>query len=32
QDIYVQHVKDAIEGKYLKTERGKDRPVIPAIE
>ncbi|MBP2649901.1 MAG: Sirohydrochlorin cobaltochelatase [Firmicutes bacterium] len=32
QDIYVQHVKDAIEGKYLKTERGKNRPAIPTIE
>ncbi|MBP2643269.1 MAG: Sirohydrochlorin cobaltochelatase [Firmicutes bacterium] len=32
QDIYVQHVKDAIEGKYLKTERGKDRPQIPAMD
>jgi sirohydrochlorin cobaltochelatase len=30
QDIYVQHVKDAIENKYK--ERGKDRPAIPVIE
>lgn len=30
QDIYVQHVKDAMENKYK--ERGKDRPVIPVIE
>lgn len=30
QDIYVQHVKDAIEGKY--TERSKDRPAIPVIQ
>ncbi len=29
QDIYVQHVKDAIENKY--NERGKDRPPIPVI-
>jgi sirohydrochlorin cobaltochelatase len=27
QDIYVQHVKDAMENKYQ--ERGKDRPPIP---
>jgi len=32
QDIYVQHVKDVIEGKNDKKERGKDRPVIPVIE
>jgi len=32
QDIYVQHVKDTIEGKYNKKERGKDRPIIPIIE
>ncbi|MEN6566164.1 MAG: sirohydrochlorin cobaltochelatase [Veillonellales bacterium] len=30
QDIYVQHVKDAIDNKYV--ERGKDRPAIPVIE
>lgn len=30
QDIYVQHVKDAIDNKYK--ERGKDRPAIPVIE
>ncbi len=30
QDIYIQHLKDAIEGKW--TERGKDRPPIPVIE
>lgn len=30
QDIYVQHVKDAMENKYK--ERGKDRPAIPVIE
>ncbi|MDD3157397.1 sirohydrochlorin cobaltochelatase [Anaeromusa sp.] len=30
QDIYVQHVKDAIENNYK--ERGKDKPVIPVIE
>jgi sirohydrochlorin cobaltochelatase len=30
QDIYVQHVKDAIANKYR--ERGKDRPPIPVIE
>jgi sirohydrochlorin cobaltochelatase len=30
QDIYVQHVKDAIANNY--TERGKDRPPIPAID
>ncbi|CQR74513.1 Sirohydrochlorin cobaltochelatase [Sporomusa ovata DSM 2662] len=29
QDIYVQHVKDAITGAY--TERSKDRPAIPVI-
>lgn len=32
QDIYVQHVKDALEGKYRKADRGKDRPEIPVIE
>jgi len=32
QDIYVQHVKDVIDGKYNKSERGKDRPVIPVID
>lgn len=32
QDIYVQHVKDAIEGKFDKSKRSKDRPVIPVIE
>lgn len=30
QDIYVQHVKDAIDSKY--TERSKDRPPIPVIQ
>jgi len=30
QDIYVQHVQDAIAGKYK--ERSKERPAIPAIE
>lgn len=30
QDIYVQHVKDAIDGKYIG--RGNDRPPIPVIE
>jgi sirohydrochlorin cobaltochelatase len=30
QDIYVQHVRDAIDNKYK--ERGKDRPAIPVIE
>ncbi|MBP2627051.1 MAG: Sirohydrochlorin cobaltochelatase [Firmicutes bacterium] len=32
QDIYVQHVKDVIEGKHDKHERSKDAPVIPVIE
>lgn len=32
QDIYVQHVKDVIEGKHSRKERGKDRPAIPTIE
>lgn len=30
QNIYVQHVKDAIEGKF--SERSKDKPEIPVIE
>jgi sirohydrochlorin cobaltochelatase len=30
QNIYVQHVKDAIDNKYK--ERGKDRPSIPDIQ
>lgn len=30
QNIYVQHVKDAIEGKF--SERNKDKPEIPVIE
>lgn len=30
QNIYAQHVKDAIEGKY--SERSKDKPAIPVIE
>ncbi len=30
QDIYVQHVKDAIDNKYKA--RGKDRPAIPVID
>ena len=32
QDIYVQHIKDVIEGKNDKHERSKDAPVIPVIE
>ncbi|MBP2655321.1 MAG: Sirohydrochlorin cobaltochelatase [Firmicutes bacterium] len=32
QDIYVEHINDAMEGKYTKTERGKDRPPIPIID
>ncbi|MBP2649505.1 MAG: Sirohydrochlorin cobaltochelatase [Firmicutes bacterium] len=32
QDIYVDHVKDAIEAKYNKKERNKERPAIPLIE
>ncbi|WP_378956772.1 sirohydrochlorin cobaltochelatase [Pelosinus sp. sgz500959] len=32
QDIYVQHVKDVIDGKYNKNERSKDAPVIPVID
>lgn len=32
QDIYVQHVKDMIDGKYDKNVRGSDKPVIPVIE
>lgn len=32
QDIYVQHVKDVIDGKYDKNVRGSDKPVIPVIE
>lgn len=32
QDIYIQHVKDVIDGKYDKNERGKDMPVIPVID
>jgi len=32
QDIYVQHVKDVIEGKNDKHERSKDAPVIPVID
>lgn len=32
QNIYVQHVKDAMEGKYDKSKRGKDRPEIPVID
>ena len=31
QEIYVQHVKDAIEGKYDKHEKSKDAPVVPVI-
>ena len=30
QNIYVQHVRDAIDNKYK--ERGKDRPPIPVIQ
>lgn len=30
QNIYVQHVQDAIDNKYK--ERGKDKPAIPVIE
>ena len=32
QDIYVQHIKDVIDGKYNKNERSKDAPVIPVID
>lgn len=32
QNIYVQHVKDAMEHKYDKNERSKERPSIPVIE
>lgn len=32
QDIYVQHIKDVIEGKNDKHARSKDAPVIPVIE
>lgn len=32
QDIYVQHVKDMIDGKYDKNVRGSHQPVIPVIE
>lgn len=32
QDIYVQHVKDVVDGKYSKHERSKEAPVIPVIE
>ncbi len=32
QDIYVQHVKDAIDNTYDKAKRGHDRPAIPVIE
>ncbi|MCE5284649.1 MAG: sirohydrochlorin cobaltochelatase [Pelosinus sp.] len=32
QNIYVQHVRDAIDGAYDKSKRAKDRPVIPVIE
>jgi sirohydrochlorin cobaltochelatase len=32
QDIYVQHIKDVIEGKNDKHERSKDAPIIPVIE
>lgn len=32
QDIYVEHVKNVIDGKYNKNERSKDAPVIPVIE
>lgn len=32
QNIFVQHVKDAIEHKYDKNERSKDKPAIPVIE
>lgn len=30
QDVYVQHVRDAIEGKYKN--RSKERPTVPVIE
>lgn len=30
QDIYVQHIKDAIDGAY--TQRGADKPEIPVID
>jgi sirohydrochlorin cobaltochelatase len=32
QDIYVQHVQDAMDGRYDKSVRGSDRPIIPVIE
>lgn len=32
QDIYVQHIKDAITGAYDKSKRSKDAPEIPVIE
>ncbi len=32
QDIYVQHVKDAMDNTYDKAKRGHDRPAIPVIE
>ena len=32
QNIYVQHVKDALENKYDRHARGKERPPIPLID
>ncbi|HWR40821.1 MAG TPA: sirohydrochlorin cobaltochelatase [Patescibacteria group bacterium] len=32
QNIYVQHVQDALENKYDRYARGHDRPPIPVIE
>jgi len=32
QDIYVQHVKDVIEGKYNNHEKSKGSPVLPVSE
>lgn len=32
QDIFVQHVKDVIDHKYDRNERGADRPAIPVID
>lgn len=32
QDIYVQHIKDMIDGKYDKNVRSVHQPVIPVIE
>jgi sirohydrochlorin cobaltochelatase len=32
QDLYIQHIKDAIAGSYDKSKRSKDAPEIPVIE